>query len=155
QQHLVLTQTVNSDADPGVAKARRYDFNTTAATNPTVPVPLSGSGEINPGAGVYTYFPSAAIDPAGDIGMTYLQSSATEYLSMYASGKQLSEPAMEAGVVIAGGNSADTGPDGAPHRAGDYSGTAVDVNAAGAPVNGFWSANEYANNGVWGTALVT
>src|SRR5262249_1434620 len=44
--------------------------------------------------------------------------------------------------------------DGSPHRAGDYSGTAVDVNGAGAQVNAFWSANEYANNGVWGTALV-
>src|SRR5262249_21817279 len=39
-------------------------------------------------------------------------------------------------------------------RAGDYSGTAVDVNSAGVPVNAFWSANEYANNGVWGTGLV-
>src|SRR5207248_1830526 len=55
----------------------------------------------------------------------------------------------------AGGNSADTGPDGSPHRAGDYSGTAVDTNAAGAAMNAFWSANEYANGGVWGTAMVS
>jgi hypothetical protein len=74
---------------------------------------------------------------------------------MYAAGKQLTEPAMEGGVLIAGGTGAYTGPDGSPHRAGDYSGTAVDVNAGGAQVNAFWSANEYANNGVWGTALVT
>src|SRR5262249_1844676 len=66
QQHLVLTQTVDSMADPGVAKARWYDFNTTGATDPSVAVPLYQSGEINPGAGVFTYFPSAAIDPAGD-----------------------------------------------------------------------------------------
>jgi hypothetical protein len=155
QQHLVLTQTVGSDADPGVAKARWYDFNTTAAADPTVPVPLANSGEVNPGAGVFTYFPSADIDPAGDIGMTYVESSANEFFSMYATGKQLAEPAMEAGVLIAAGNGAYTGPDGSPHRAGDYSGTAVDVNAAGTPVNSFWSANEYANNGVWGTALLT
>jgi hypothetical protein len=154
QQHLVLTQTVNSDADPGVAKARWYDFNTTAA-NPAVSVPLSGSGEVNPGAGVFTYFPSADIDPAGDLGMTYLESSANEYLSMYVTAKQATETAMEAGVLAAAGNSADTGPDGSPHRAGDYSGTAVDVNAAGAPVNAFWTANEYSAGGVWGTALVT
>jgi hypothetical protein len=155
QQHLVLTQTVGSDADPGVAKARWYDFNTTAATDPAVAVPLSGSGEVNPGAGVFTYFPSADIDPAGDLGMTYLESSANEFFSIYATGKQLTEPAMEAGVLIAGGTGAYTGPDGSPHRAGDYSGTAVDVNTGGAEVNGFWSANEYANGGVWGTALVT
>src|SRR5262249_26775041 len=29
------------------------------------------------------------------------------------------------------------------------------VNAAGAPVNAFWSANEYANGGVWGTVMVS
>jgi hypothetical protein len=155
QQHLVLTQTVGSDADLGVAKARWYDFNTTGATDTTVPVPLTNSGEINPGTGVFTYFPAADIDPAGDIGMTYVESSANEYFSMYATGKQLAEPAMEVGVLIAGGNGAYTGPDASPHRAGDYSGSAVDVNAAGAQVNSFWSANEYANNGVWGTALLT
>jgi uncharacterized repeat protein (TIGR01451 family) len=153
QQHLVLTQTVNSDADPGIAKARWYDFNTTGATDPTVNVPLYQSGEINPGAGVYTYFPSADIDPAGDIGMTYLESSSHEFLSMYIAGKGLTESNMEAGVLAAGGNSADTGPDGSPHRAGDYSGTTVDINSSGQPTNAFWSANEYANGGVWGTAL--
>jgi uncharacterized repeat protein (TIGR01451 family) len=153
QQHLVLTQTVNSDADPGIAKARWYDFNTTAATDPTVNVPLNQSGEINPGAGVFTYFPSADIDPAGDIGMTYLESSTNEFLSMYIAGKGLAEPNMEAGVLAAGGNSADISPDGSPHRAGDYSGTTVDINTSGAPINTFWSANEYANGGVWGTAV--
>jgi uncharacterized repeat protein (TIGR01451 family) len=162
QQHLVLTQTVDSTADPGVAKARWYDFNTTGATDPSVAVPLYQSGEINPGAGVFTYFPSAAIDPAGDIGMTYLESSATtpsspsppgEYLSMYVTGKALAESAMEPAVLVVGGSSADTGPDGSPHRAGDYSGTVVDINSAGAVTNSFWSANEYADGGVWATAL--
>jgi uncharacterized repeat protein (TIGR01451 family) len=153
QQHLVLTQEVNSSADPGIAKARWYDFNTTGATDATVNVPLYQSGEINRGAGVFTYFPSADIDPAGDIGMTYLESSTSEYMSMYIAGKGLAETNMEAGVLAAGGNSADTGPDGSPHRAGDYSGTTVDINTSGAPTNTFWSANEYSNGGVWGTAL--
>jgi hypothetical protein len=155
QQHLVLTQTVDSVADPGIAKARWYDFNTTNASDPSVLVPLSNSGEINPGAGIFTYFPSADIDPAGDIAMTYLESSASEYLSMYVTGKLLSESTMESSALVAAGNGAYTGPDGSPHRAGDYSGTVVDVNAAGSPVNSFWSANEFSNNGVWGTALVT
>jgi uncharacterized repeat protein (TIGR01451 family) len=153
QQHLVLTQTVNSDADPGIAKARWYDFNTSGATDPTVNVPLHQSGEINPGAGVFTYFPSADIDPAGDIAMTYLESSNNELMSMYIAGKALGEANMEAGVLAAGGNSAYTGPDGSPHRAGDYSGTTVDINASGQPTNSFWSANEYSNGGVWGTVL--
>jgi uncharacterized repeat protein (TIGR01451 family) len=153
QQHLVLTQTVNSPADPGVAKARWYDFNTTNATDPSVLVPLYQSGEINPGAGVFTYFPSAAIDPAGDIGMTYLESSANEYLSMYVTLKGPAESAMEPAALAVAGNSADTSPDGSPHRAGDYSGTVVDINNAGAATNSFWSANEFANGGVWGTVL--
>jgi hypothetical protein len=152
QQHLVLTQTVADPADPSTAKARWYDFNTTGATDPTVAVPLYQSGEINPGAGVFTYFPSAAIDPAGDIGMTYMESSASELLTMYVTGKGLSESAMEAGVPVIN-DSPDDGPDGSPHRAGDYSGTVVDINSAGAATNSFWSANEYASGGNWATAL--
>ena len=77
QRHLVLTQTVNSNADLGVAKARWYDFDVTAVTDPAVNVALFNSGEINPGAGVYTDFPYEDIDPAGEIGMAYLESSAT------------------------------------------------------------------------------
>jgi uncharacterized repeat protein (TIGR01451 family) len=154
QEHLVLTQTVNSNADPGIAKSRWYDFNTTGVTNPTAPVPLTGSGEINPGPGVFTYFPSADIDPTGDIGMTYLESSSSESLSMYATGKQLTESAMEPGVLVAAGSGALSGPDGSPHRAGDYSGTAVDVGANGNPTNAFWSANEFASGGNWNTELV-
>jgi uncharacterized repeat protein (TIGR01451 family) len=159
QQHLFLTQTVGSTADPGAAKARWYDFNTTGATNPAVAVPLYQSGEINPGSGVSTYFPSAAIDPAGDVGLTYLESSPTtstsagEYLSMYVTGKQLAQSTMQPSLLVVGGNSADTGPDGSPHRAGDFSGTVVDINSSGAATNSFWSANEYSNGGFWGTAL--
>src|SRR5262249_52007433 len=121
----------------------------------TVAVPLFQSGEINPGAGVFTYFPSADIDPAGDLGVTYLESSANEFLSTYIAGKTLTESALEPGVLAAAGNSADTGPDGSPHRAGDYSNTVVDVNAAGAQVNAFWSANEFSNGGVWATVMAS
>jgi hypothetical protein len=152
QQHLVLTQTVADPADPTTAKARWYDFNTTGATDPLVVVPLYQSGEINPGAGIFTYFPSAAIDPAGDIGMTYMESSATELLTMYVTGKTPGETAMETGLAVVN-DSPDAGPDGSPHRAGDYSGTVVDVNSAGVRVNSFWSGNEYASGGNWATAL--
>jgi hypothetical protein len=152
QQHLVLTQTVQDPADPSTAKARWYDFNTTGATDPSVAVPLYQSGEINPGAGVYTYFPSAAIDPAGDIGMTYMESSASELLTTYVTGKSLGEATMEPGVAVLR-DSPLAGPDGSPHRAGDYSGTVVDINSAGAPMNSFWSANEYASGGNWATVL--
>src|SRR5439155_25685853 len=69
--------------------------------------------------------------------------------------KVLAESAVEAGVLAAGGNGALTGPDGSPHRAGDYSATVVDTNSGGAAMNAFYSANEYANGGVWGTAMVS
>jgi uncharacterized repeat protein (TIGR01451 family) len=154
QQHLVLTQTVNSPNDTGITKARWYDFNTTAVIDPSVPVPLYQSGEINPGPGVFTSFPSAAIDPAGDIGMTYVESSANEDMSMYFTGKALSESAMEQPVLLLGGDSALTGPDGSPHRAGDYSGTTVDIDSNGNVMNAFWSANEYTSGGFWATGLV-
>jgi uncharacterized repeat protein (TIGR01451 family) len=154
QQHLVLTQTVNSPNDSGIAKARWYDFNTTAATDPSVPIPLYQSGEINPGTGMFTSFPSAAIDPAGDIGMTYVESSANEDMSMYFTGKGLSESTMEQPVLLLGGDSALSGPDGSPHRAGDYSGTTVDIDSNGNATNAFWSANEYTSGGYWATGLV-
>jgi hypothetical protein len=152
QQHLVLTQTVQDPADPTTAKARWYDFNTTGVTDPSVAVPLYQTGEINPGAGVFTYFPSAAIDPAGDIGVTYMESSASELPTMYVTGKTLGEAGMEPGVPIIN-SSPDTGPDGSPHRAGDYSSTVVDINSAGARANSFWSGNEYASGGNWATVL--
>ncbi len=152
-EHLVLTQTVDDPSDPGTAKARWYDFNTTGVNDPSVAVPLYQSGEINPGAGVFTYFPSAAIDPAGDIGMTYLESSANEFLSMYVTVKGLGDASMQPGVLAIGGNSAYTSPDGSPHRAGDYSGTVVDIDGTGAATNSFWSANEFSNSGTWGTVL--
>jgi uncharacterized repeat protein (TIGR01451 family) len=155
QQHLVLTQTVMSPNDPGITKARWYDFNTTGATDPSVPIPLYQSGEINPGTGVFTSFPSAAIDPAGDIGMTYIESSSSEDMSMYFTGKALSESAMEQPVLLLGGDSALTAPDGSPHRAGDYSGTTVDIDSNGNPTNAFWSANEYTSGGYWATGLVS
>jgi hypothetical protein len=152
QQHLVLTQTVADPADPNTAKARWYDFNTTGATDPAFAVPLNQNGEINPGAGVFTYFPSAAIDPAGDIGVTYMESSASELVTMYVTGKSLGETGMETGLAVIN-NSSLTGPDGSPHRAGDYSGTVVDINSAGNFVNSFWSGNEYASGGNWATVL--
>lgn len=152
QQHLLLTQTVEDPADPTTAKARWYDFNTTGVTDPSVAVPLYQSGEINPGAGIFTYFPSAAIDPAGDIGMTYLQSSTSQLSTMYVTGKSLNESGMEAGVPVIN-DSPLAGPDGSPHRAGDYSGTVVDISSTGARMNSFWSANQYASGGDWATAL--
>jgi hypothetical protein len=144
---LVATHTVGTGT-PTTAHARWYQFDTSAST-PT----LSQFGEINPGSGVATYFPSIDIATNGDIGMTYMESSTTEFVSMYVTGRAPTDPTgtMETGVVSSVGTANYTPfPEGA--RAGDYSGTSVD------PSNGtsFWSANEFINNsapGAWATGI--
>jgi hypothetical protein len=126
---LVATHTVGTGSSL-TAHARWYQFDTSAA--PT----LTQVGEINPGPGIATYFPSIDIDTAGDLGMTYMESSSSEFVSMYVTGRMPSDPpgTMEPGTVSsAGTDSASLG------RAGDYSSTFVD------PLTGtsFWSANEF------------
>jgi hypothetical protein len=170
QEHLVITQTVTSVQDVTVtsstppqeirvAKARWYDINTGAVGGPA----LYQSGELDPGPGVATYFPSADIAPNGDIGMTYLESSANEFLSMWITGKNATDSRMQAPLLVRASTTAYT-MDGdllepSPHRAGDFSGTVVDVNSAGTPINAFVSANEFATtviiSGVWGTQIAS
>src|SRR5205823_14082289 len=77
---LVAAQTVGTG---GVAHARWYAFDTSTSTPA-----LSQSGEIAPGAGVYTYFPSVEIASGGDVGMTFMQSSTSQYMSMYVTGQK-------------------------------------------------------------------
>ena len=43
-------------------------------------------GLIDPGPGVATFFPAAAIDPSGNIGISYMESSSTEFVSAYVAG---------------------------------------------------------------------
>ena len=47
---------------------------------------------IHPSAGVDTYFPAVAVDSAGNVGMTYMESSSSEYVSMYITGRLASDP---------------------------------------------------------------
>ncbi len=115
----------------GVTHVRWYDFSVAGAA-PT----LSQWGDINPGAGIFTYDPAVAIAPNGDIGITFMQSSANQYLSTYVAEQPAGAPAgtLDTPVEIAPGQ--------VPYlstRNGDYSGIAVD------PVNGtFWGAAQYA-----------
>ena len=102
---------------------------------------LTQSGDINQGAGVATYFPSIDIDPAGNLGMTFMESSSNEYMSMYITGQLAgASPGTMLKPVLVQARVAPYLPfDSPPYRGGDFSGTGVD------PVNGsFWTANEYA-----------
>ena len=100
---------------------------------------------------VYSYFPSIEIAPSGALGMTYMRSSASEFMSMYATGQALGDPLgqMQSPLLIKAGEATYTAFDGSPFQAGEYSGITVD------PVDGtFWVANEYATSQPsdnWGT----
>src|SRR5262249_16587812 len=126
---LVSTQTVGTGATV-TAHARWYQFDTSSTPS------LTQSGEINPGAGIATYFPSIDIDVMGDLGMTYMESSTSEFVSMYVTGRTPGDPAgtMETKVKGVGGTASNTA-----NRTGNWSGTCVD------PTNGttFWSANQF------------
>ena len=145
---LVAAQTVGLSSD-GLAHARWYEFGT-AGTSPT----LTQQRTISNGAN--TYFPSIAIDSNGDLGMTFIKSSPTEYMSMYVTGQAAGDPPgqIQTPVVAQAGLATYVGFDGSPYRAGDYSGITVDP----ANPNVFWAANEYATAATstnWGTGIAS
>jgi hypothetical protein len=142
---LVAAQTVGTG---GVAHARFYEFATSSTPS------LTQQGEVNRGSGVYTYFPSVAIAANGVIGMTFMESSVNEFMSMYVTGHTFIDApgGLATPVLVKPGEAgySTTFHEVPDLRAGDFSGITVD------PVTGtsFWAANEYAtspepNN--WGT----
>ena len=145
---LVATQIVG--ASGGAVHARFYEFCIQS------PEYLAQEVEIDRGAGVNTYYPSVAIAANGDLGMTFMESSSSEYMSMYVTGRSVADPlnTLQPPVLVAAGAATySTSAEGAgPYRAGDFSGITVD------PTTGttFWAANEYATSaGVnnWGTKI--
>jgi hypothetical protein len=131
----------------GLAQARWYEFDVTRATPA-----LTQQGTISPGAGVHAYFPSIAIAPNGDVGLTYMQSSATEFPSMYVTGRLDAQAlgALQQGVLVKAGAGPLTGECGTTCRAGDYSAITVDPNFS----DRFCAVNEYApgdDANLWGT----
>jgi hypothetical protein len=147
-EHLVATQEVGAT----LARGRWYEFTTTPTS-----ATLRQSGEVG-AAGAASYFPSIDISPNGNIGVDYLESSSTEYLSMYVTGRTASDPlnTLQTPVLAKAGQASYTlsGLEPSPHRAGDFSGISVDVDSSGNPLNTFWAANEYARSSAdWGTWL--
>jgi hypothetical protein len=148
---LVAAQTVGES--DGLAHARFYEISTLSTPA------LTQWADVTPGvAGADTYYPSVEINPAGELGMTFMESSPTEYVAMYVTAQTSPNPAPgtlqgspSAPVRAQAGLANYNAFDGSPHRAGDFSGISVD------PVDGsFWAANEYAtsrstNN--WGTFI--
>ena len=93
---------------------------------------LLQQGVIDPGAGVAVQMPSVDEDANGNLGLGWIESSSTEYLSMW-----VGSPGNSNSLAAAGGGFMDFG-----FRIGDYSTTMRD------PANplSFWSANEYIGN---------
>ena len=138
---LVATHSANVG---GETKVRWYELDTAPST-PT----LAQEGLIDPGPGIATYFPSIAINSAGDIGLTYMQSSSTEFTSMYVTGQVAGGAPGTTGTprLAKGGDEFYPG-----NRSGDYSGITVD------PVTDtFWAANEVSLSGnpnpLWSTHI--
>jgi hypothetical protein len=145
--HLVAAQAIGV-ASNAQAHARWYEFDTTNFT-------LLQAGTIGVGSGANSYYPSIAIGANDVLGFDYMESSSTEYMSVYVTGRVSSDPSgqMEALVLAQAGQAPYHGFDSSPYRAGDFSGITVD------PSNGsFWAANEYATSSTnlaanWGTAI--
>jgi uncharacterized protein (DUF2141 family) len=136
--HLVASHIVGAG---GVDQARWYDF-TIGTGSPS----LNQSGNINQGANVFTYYPAIDVNAQGAMGMSFMESSSTEQVSMYVTGRSASDPAgtMATPVLVKAGEANYIG-----QRGGDFSGISID------PGDGsFWAANEYAITGNfdnWGT----
>jgi hypothetical protein len=138
--HLVAAHQVAGSSVPVVA--RWYDINTTTMSliqSGNAPAGISGSSQ---------FMPSVNINTAGSIGMTFDESSGSEFWSMYVTERTASDPTgtMEVPQLAQAGTR--TSPD---SRVGDFSSTTVD------PSDGltFWSANEYQGSDFWDTHIAS
>jgi hypothetical protein len=136
---MALTQNVGSG---GVTRARWYEFDL-GGGSPA----LSQWGEINRGAGVFTYFPAADIAPDGSAGLVFQESSPQENISMYVTGwAATDEPGvLEPAILVKAGQAVYNG-----NRAGDFCGLSIDPDG-----HSFWACGEFSNNEAtnWGTWL--
>jgi hypothetical protein len=139
---LVADQTVGVG---GVAQARWYEFNTHGGGTPTLTQSGNVAGDTGQGSNVSTYYPAIEIAANGNLGMTFMESSNSQFMSMYVTGQTPNDPAgqMETVKRVVAGQVTYSGT-----RAGDFSGITVD------PATGtsFWAASEYIpSSAFWAT----
>lgn len=140
---LVTTHVVGVGMNQLVARSRWYEIDTTLDQPQLVQM-----GELNSGPGVHSYYPSIDIAANGDIGMTFMQSSEDEFMSMYVTGRSELDPpgTMQTPILVREGDAAlrlfvPIGEVGGVQRAGDYSGIQIDPED-----DTFWAANEFATS---------
>jgi hypothetical protein len=130
--HLLTAMASSTAADGFVyPKGLFYQVDVSSGT-PT----LLKQGVIDPGQGVAVQMPSVDEDTRGNLGFTWMESSSSEYLSMWI-GTLDTAGNFAAAVAVPGGGFFVLS-----DRIGDYSTTVLD------PSDGrtFWSANEYIGN---------
>jgi hypothetical protein len=139
---LWATHTVDVDGD---ATVRWYQIDTTNGI-----YTLVQRSDINPGLGIETYMPAIAVDSAGNMAITYTQSSATQYASMMYTARRASDPLgfTPPGAVIKAGVTYYNPSVSTVERWGDYGGIAVDPSDDLT----FWAFHEYvATTATWDT----
>ncbi len=127
-----------------VTEAHWYQLRVSGAT-----AALAQSGVIHQGTSTHTYYPAIDIAANGALGMSFMESSSTERMSMYVTGRAVADAAgtMARPFLVQAGQDNYRGSHG-----GDYSGISVDPQN-----NSFWAGNEYATSQTgsdnWGTAV--
>jgi len=122
-------------------RARWYEINMngwpTSGQNPFV----KQWGEIDPGSGIYTFFPSINVDNVGNAAITFARSASDEFISMSRALRAADDPVGEFQPAVFVKESNGTTTSG---RWGDYSFTQADPTSDGV----FWGHHEYviANN---------
>ena len=104
---------------------------------------LAQSGNIDPGAGIHTFFPAIASDAYGNVAMVIAMSSSNTYASVQALGRVPNDPPGTMGDL----NELETGNATANGRWGDY----FDITVDPTDDTTFWMVGEYASPGGWRT----
>lgn len=158
---LWMTTTVvpSSGVDAGQATVHWFKFNA-VGTNTITLADQGNIGGEDVASATYTFFPSVAVNAAGDAMFGFAGSAATIYAGAYAAGRQADDTAgtvQPTVTVKAGVDYYYRAFGGTRNRWGDYSGIAVDPT----DYRFFWVFNEYADtrgtvlsgeDGRWGTA---
>ena len=144
----LVTAMASSTATDGFVypKGLFYEIDVSSDT----PILLS-ERLVDPGAGVAVQMPSVDEDSNGNLGLTWMESSNREYLTMWVG------TINPAGKLVAAIGAAGGGFFFANSRIGDYSTTVLDQSDDRKDV--FWSANEYIGDGgqidIWRTHITS